>query len=390
MNPGRILSTLFVFLLALGGSGPARGEDASADEAPPPAEAPPPGDGVLRYKGIEIKPDIKVYADYQVDLSDEDHANAFHLTRAYLGLKLKVTKWLSGRVTYDVTTVKNVAASGDYSVVDDGISISDHKLHGSVVGRIKYAYVDAKVLPADFAIRAGVLHTPWIDWAQTLEDTRFLRRTMWEHEYKYPSADFGIAFIGNAGNVLTYHLGIYNGEGYSGLEEIGFKDVIGRLSVRPAPNHKVLQGLQLSAYAHGEFPLKDGVETDRRLGGAVTWRIADKIVDPDCKKVEGDKAAIWVQIKTGEYGDPAIELSRNLGMSFGARIELPARLYIIARADRFDPDLDVDDDEFWRPLGAFGVRLHKTFHVALAYQGKLPVAGGDPDHLIGIHTEFRL
>jgi len=51
--------------------------------------------GVLRYRSIEIKPDIKFYSDYQIDLSDEELANAFHVTRAYLGMKLEVTPWLS-------------------------------------------------------------------------------------------------------------------------------------------------------------------------------------------------------------------------------------------------------------------------------------------------------
>ncbi len=383
----RIALTLFALLIAWGGAAPALSEDAHPDEAPDADKAKP--DGVLRYKGIEIKPDIKFYSDYQVQVSDPELANAFHITRAYLGMKLKVTPWLSARVTYDVTTVKDVAESGDYSVVDDGISVSDHKVTGSLVGRLKYAYVNAKILPADLNIRVGVVHTPWIDWIEHIEDTRFLRKVMWEKEYHYPSADFGVAFIGHAGDVLVYHVGIYNGEGYHGIEEIGFKDVAARLSLRPAPHHKVLQGLQISAYAHGEFPLEDGEETDRRLGGAVTWRIADKIKDPDCHKVEGDKAAFWFQIKSGQHGDPADHMANNLGMSFGARVELPAHLFVIGRGDRFDPDLDLDDDEYWRALGAFGVRAHKTFHVALAYQGKLPKVG-DAEHVIGVHTEFRL
>ena len=354
-------------------------------------EASEPGteQGVLRYKGIEIRPDIKFYSDYQIDLSDENFANAFHISRGYLGMKLKVTPWLSARITYDVTTAEHVAEAGDYSVVDDGVSIDDNKLHGSLVGRLKYAYVNFGILPADLDVRVGVVHTPWIDWIEHIEDTRFLRKVMWEKEYHYPSADFGVAFIGHAGDVLAYHAGIYNGEGYHDIEVTGFKDVIGRISVRPAPNNKVVKGLQLSLYGHAEFPLEDGVETDRRVGGAVTWRIADKIKDADCHKVEGEKAALWYQIKAGQHGDPAHTMHTSLGMSFGVRVELPAHLFVIGRGDRFDPDLDSADDEYWRAVGAFGVRAHKTFHVALAYQGEIPVTG-DPQHLLGIHTEFRL
>ncbi len=67
----------------------------------------------------------------------------------------------------------------------------------------------------------------------------------------------------------------------------------------------------------------------------------------------------------------------------------PAHLFVIGRGDRFDPDLDAAGDEIWRILGALGVRAHKTFHVALAYQGELP-ASGDARHLLGVHTEVRL
>jgi len=347
------------------------------------------GDGALVYKGIEIKPDIKFYSDYQVDLSDEDLANAFHITRGYLGLKLRVTPWLSARVTYDLTTAKDIGASGYYSVVDDGVSIDDSKLRGSFVARLKYAYVNLGILPIDSNLRIGVVHTPWIDWIEHIEDTRFMRKVMWEQEFHYPSADLGFAFIGHVGDVLVYHAGLYNGEGYHGIEEVGFKDVIGRVSIRPAPSSPVVRGLQLSLYGHAEFPLEHGIETDRRFGAAVTWRIADEILDPDCHKAEGEKVALWYQFKMGQHGDPADEIPHSVGMSFGARVELPAHLFAIGRGDHFDPDMDVADDELWRILGVFGVRAHKTFHVALAYQGAIPV-DGDPQHLIGVHTEFRL
>jgi hypothetical protein len=337
---------------------------------------------VLRYKGIEVKPDIKFYSDYQIDLSDEDLGNAFHITRSYLGMKLEVTDWLSARVTYDVTTATDIASY-------DSVGLDQSKLQGSLVARLKYAYVNLGIAPIDSNLRIGVVHTPWIDWIEHIEDTRFLRKVMWEQEYHYPSADFGFAFIGHGGDRLAYHVGLYNGEGYHGIEETGFKDFIGRVSVRPAPDSKLVKGLQLSLYAHGEFPTKDGTETDRRLGGAVTWRLADKIKDPDCHKVEGEKLAAWYQVKLGQHGDPADALTNNLGMSFGARVELPAHLFAIGRGDRFDPDLDTADDEFWRAIGAFGYRAHETFHVALAYQGELPVSG-EAQHLVGIHTEFRL
>ncbi len=347
------------------------------------------GGAALRYKDIELAPDIKFYSDFQLDASDPDLANAFHLTRGYLGLKLKVTPWLGARITYDVTTIDDVPGSTDHHTGNDAVTHGgDNKINGSLVARVKYAYVKLGVLPAHLDIRFGVAHTPWMDWMEHIEDTRFLRKIMWEKEYHYPSADFGVVFTGTVGDVLAYHAGVYNGEGYHGLETVGFKDVIGRLTLRPIPHKKGLDGLAFSVYGHAEFPVEDGVETDRRVGGAVTYRMANEVKSVDTAKVAGDKFAVWLQAKHQAHGDPDA-LVKNLGLSFGARVELPANLFVIGRGDRFDPDLSADDDEYWQAIGALGIRLHHTFHLALNYQGTLPIEG-DAQHLIGLHTEFRL
>lgn len=359
---------------------------AGADDAAPSDEPKTPS---LEFKGLELAPDIKLYTDFQMDVSDAGVANAFHLTRGYLGMKFKMTDWFSARLTYDLTTVKGLPSAGTYDVVDDQVVIpDDNKFNASVAGRLKYAYVVLGIPPASMDICFGVAHTPWMDWIEHIEDTRFLRKVMWEQEFHYPSADFGVVWTGTVGDVIAYHGGVYNGEGYHGLENAGFKDVIGRITVRPIPHQKALAGLAFSVYAHGEFPIQDGEDTERRIGGAVTWRLADKIKSVDTAKASGDKLAVWYQIKHQAHGDPD-DLANNLGMSFGVRVETPIRLFFIGRGDYFDEDLSAAGDSFWRAIGAVGVRVHPTFHFALNYQGMLPVSG-DPEHLLGLHTEFHL
>ena len=343
----------------------------------------------LVYKGIEIAPDIKLYANYQFNLSAEDHANAFHLSRGYLGMKLRVNDWLSSRITYDVSQVEDVGSAGSLATAEDGTPIvDDSKVQGSLMGRVKYAYVNLGILPIHANVRFGVGHTPWVDWMQTIEGTRFLRKIMFENEYGYPSADFGVSFIGHIDEHLSYHLGVYNGEGYSKLDDDGFKDFIGRLSLRPAPMSRAMGGFQISGYFRGQFPITEDDEIRRHFGGAITYRVAEEFRSADCTKVRGDKLAVWAQIKTGQDGN-ADDLTTSLGMSYGARVELPANLFVIARGDRFDPDLSADSDEFWRVMGVFGVRATKFFHVALNYQGTLPV-DREAEHLLGVHTEFHL
>ena len=43
------------------------------------------------------------FCSIQLDAADPEVSNAFHITRAYLGLRVRLTSWLSGRVTYDVS-----------------------------------------------------------------------------------------------------------------------------------------------------------------------------------------------------------------------------------------------------------------------------------------------
>ena len=87
-----------------------------------------------------------------------------------------------------------------------------------------------------------------------------------------------------------------------------------------------------------------------------------------------------------------IHLPTSLAWSAGGRFELPADLFVIARLDGFDPDLDVDDDNYFRPLGAFGIRLWKGLHVSLTYKGKIyqDIDNHDDDHILGVFSEFRL
>jgi hypothetical protein len=363
----------------------------AASSSPPTAASAADGDSAAKlvYKGIEVSPDIKLYADYQFDLTADEHPNAFHLTRGYLGMKLRVNDWLGARITYDVSQAKDVGATGSLASDEDGTPVvDDSKVLGSLQGRVKYAYVNLGITPIHANVRLGIGHTPWIDWVEHIEGARFLGKVMIENAYHYPSADFGVSFIGHIDEHLSYHLGLYNGEGYHGIDHDGLKDFIGRMSFRPAPMNRAMGGLQISGYFRGQFPLTEDDETHRQFGGAITYRLANEIESADCTKVSGDKLAVWAQVIAGQEGLPD-ELTTNLGMSYGARVELPANLFVIGRGDRFDPDLSTDADDYWEVIGAFGIRATHHFHVALNYQATLPMEG-EAEHMLGVHTEFHL
>jgi hypothetical protein len=211
----------------------AEASDEPTSEEEPDVEEPE--RGVLRFGSVEIVPDLKLYADYQIDLGSDDYDNAFHITRGYIGLRAQITSWLGGRVTYDVSQAGDLGRSGAAAVEGEEAEVESSRLSGSVVARLKYAYLDLGIPRLSMRLRFGVVQTPYIDWVEHIEGSRFLRKVMIEQEYHYPSADFGLALVGNVRDYLSYHVGVYNGEGYHGVEDSSFKDIIARLSLRPAP-----------------------------------------------------------------------------------------------------------------------------------------------------------
>lgn len=346
---------------------------------------------VLRLGSVEFVPDFKLYADYQVDLGSQNYDNEFHLSRAYLGMRMQFNSWLGARITYDISQASDIGASGETSGDFGAPVVDDSRVQGSLLARLKYAYLTLGIERLSLDIRMGVMHTPWIDWIEHIEGTRFLRKVMFENEFHYPSADFGAGTRGNVGNYISYFLGLYNGEGYHGVEDSQIKDFIARVSFRPFPNNSHMTGLQISGYTQIEFPwLSNSTDSlHRRYGGAITYRLAEEILSPDCSKVRGDRLALWVQAL---YSQDTEEGTRtdSIGISAGSRIEFPANLFVITRLDWFDEDISVDtpSDIYLTILGAFGWRPVRQVAIALNYQGR--IGEGIDTHLIGINTEVHL
>ncbi len=367
-------------------------QDGDPQQAPEHEHPPPP---VLRYGSIELRPDLTLFLAYQMDLQSEDEfANSFRVTRGYIGFKLRLTSWLSARLTYDLSQVTDLGRLGPAPVTEDPetgettAEVDSSSFNGSFAARLKYAYLDFGISRLSMSVRFGLVHTPWLDWIEHIELGRVYRHVMMEELYHYPSADFGLVLVGNITDYVSYHVGIVNGEGYHGIESARFKDLVGRVSIRPLPRVRGFEALQLTGYVQAEVavPDADEEETARRFGGALTYRLVEEVLSPDCRKVRGERFALWAQFFYGQRG-PSDDLTDQLGMSFGARVELPYNLFVFARADRFDFDMDQGDDNYWRFLGAFGIRPLRGVSISLNYQGRI---GNGEDHLLGLHAELHL
>ncbi|MDI7278231.1 MAG: hypothetical protein QME94_19815, partial [Anaerolineae bacterium] len=202
--PIRSLCPLSALALLLVHAGDALAEVTAPPSQPPAASGMPAGNSnrsgeppepalesrlVLRYRDMELRPDIKLYLDWQISTADGD--NAFHVTRGYLGLKVKLAAWLSGRVTLDISQASDLGKAGSAPVDGGSAQVPESKVDGSILARLKYGYLEA-ALPLSMHLAAGVIHTPYIYWVEHIEGTRFLRKVLVEEEYGYPSADLGV------------------------------------------------------------------------------------------------------------------------------------------------------------------------------------------------------
>lgn len=192
------------------------------------------GNWFISYRnGIE-----QIHADQDIP-AENVVKNEFLLKRSYFTLKKNLNDVFSVRYTMDLT------------VDNEGEDA------GNVETRLKYLYLKAKPkiksssLSGTF-IEVGMVHTPWLDFEQSINTYRVQDNMAIERNKLINSADFGLTIGGNIGpkmddNFLknvsdamegkyaSYVIGVYNGAGYSGKEKNNNKVLEGRISFRPFP-----------------------------------------------------------------------------------------------------------------------------------------------------------
>jgi hypothetical protein len=171
----------------------------------------------------------------------------FRVTRAYLGAKVKPTRWFEARITVDTTQDD----TGDFKM------------------RLKYLY-GKFTLPLETSlvtepyVMAGMVSTPWHSFEEGLNAYRMQGTIFAERNKLFGSTDLGVTFgtlLGrklparyqkevspnDPGSIGSLALGVYNGGGYAAKELNPDKEFALRLALRPAlhwhPNLQVAYGL---------------------------------------------------------------------------------------------------------------------------------------------------
>jgi hypothetical protein len=176
-----------------------------------------------------------VYTQYLYQLRDTlNHFNSFDVTRAHLNVLGKFSGGVGTRVTADI-----------YRNAD-----------GSLGYRLKFAYAIYTPQGSPLTYKIGAIHTPWLDWEETLWDYRMQGQMAIERAGYASPADFGVGVDGKWGpDRVNFQLTVVNGETYKSGEVVGVggqgKDAMARLSVRlmDTDDSSRVGGLRVTGYA---------------------------------------------------------------------------------------------------------------------------------------------
>jgi phosphate-selective porin O/P len=194
-----------------------------------------------------IRVGVLSYVQYDDELKNRGAFNAFDVTRGYLNVNGQLAKNVRFRLTPDIKR-----------------ATADTALAGSLVMRIKYAFVEFDPKTPRSWVRFGAHQTPWLDFEESINRYRVQGTMFSERESLIPgSSDFGVGYFTPVGKYLDIDAGVYNGEGYAQPEGNRYKSVQGRLTGRPFAGHGAANGLRVSGfYSAGSY----AANRPRRLG----------------------------------------------------------------------------------------------------------------------------
>jgi hypothetical protein len=188
-----------------------------------------------------------VYTQYVYQLKDSvNHFNNFDITRAYVNVLGKFSGGVGTRVTADI-----------YRNAD-----------GSLGYRLKYAFATYTPQGSPLTFKVGQIHTPWLDWEESLWDYRVQGQMAMERAGYMSAADFGVGVDGKWGpDKVNFQVAVVNGEFYRSPEVGQGKDAMARLSVRvlDTDDSSRVGGLRVTGYA-GYGRAAGGAERNRYLG----------------------------------------------------------------------------------------------------------------------------
>lgn len=310
------------------------------------------GQARAQQAGPPVKVGGVVYAQYLYQLADTAaHGNNFDVTRAYVNVTGALNHGVGVRVTSDL-----------YRASD-----------GSLALRLKYAYASYTPAGSPLTIKLGQIHTPWVDYEESLWDFRMQGATVFDRAGYLTSSDFGLGVDGSwSHDAFNMQVGLYNGEGYSKTPGDRRKDVAARASARllASDDGSRTGGLRVTAYGQHGTPTGGGQR--HRVIGMISYRST-------LFTLAGEAGLTRDRADAPEppaLPDPATRKGRVLG-AFGV-LRLPGRpVQLIARVDDVDPDTDVPANRQTRVIGGVAWQVSPNLRM-LANVDHASYEGGSP------------
>ncbi len=269
-----------------------------------------------------------VYGQYLYQLKDSlgaGNQNQFSIQRSYVNVIGRFSGGLLTRVTVDIAP----AGTGNQQL------------------RLKYAYFGWTPTNSKLTYKLGLIHTPYVDWAEALWDYRMQGAIALDRNGYLTSADFGAGVDGHwNGEQVNAQLAFVNGEGYSGGTGDNHKDIELRASFRlkSTNDNSRVGGLRLTAYAGIGAPTSGG--TRNRFLGNLSYKTQQITL-----------AAEYTATKDTVTATPLAETSGSIISAFGVYKFKNSKAAVIARVDLVDPNTDVDNNKQTRFIGGLSYQL---------------------------------
>jgi len=236
--------------------------------------------------------------------SDIDQ-NGLAVDRLYLEAKYRANKVWMGRITMDVNNEQTDNAPGPAAL--------GQPLDRNMNVFLKYAYIEGNFRP-ELQLRAGLSHTPWIDYEQNLWGHRYVSKVASDIFGFDHSADYGVGLKGDVvDGMIQYWATVTNGGGYSNPNRTEGLDFNGRVTFSPSQ----VAGLQVSGqYRNGYKGTKTGPGTGNKSSffqamatyAQEDWRAGANYMDNSTDlagsvfDIDDSVYSLWGWAKVGEYG----------------------------------------------------------------------------------------
>jgi hypothetical protein len=200
-----------------------------------------------------------IYTQYVYQLKDSvNHLNNFDITRAYVNVLGRFAGGVATRLTFDV---QRFGAIQNSTTTDNSLRL-----------RLKYAFATYTPQGSPLTYKAGLIHTPWLDWEEALWDYRMQGAMAMDRAGYMSAADYGVGVDGKwMSDKVNFQFTVVYGTFYSGTSAGQGKDAEGRVSVRVLDTNDSSRtgGLRITGYAgYGRAPTGDR----NRFIGMVSYR----------------------------------------------------------------------------------------------------------------------